>query len=142
MPDEDEQLVPAGARPTAHRGGGGLLVPPCRLMKAGVIPKTHERLVSRVSAWAELVGYVGSIALSADKALALQAQAGWLQGAAPCQAGLLACTAAHHARVCPPRVAMRRGTVAAPAQASPAGGGPCAGAAGADAAGQAAHSQS
>ena len=34
-------------------------------MKAGVIPPRHARLFSLISAWAELVGYVGSITLCA-----------------------------------------------------------------------------
>lgn len=37
----------------------------CRLVKAGVIPQQYARRFSLVSAWAELVGYVGSITLSA-----------------------------------------------------------------------------
>lgn len=36
-----------------------------RLVKAGVIPPRHARLFSLISAWAELVGYVGSITLCA-----------------------------------------------------------------------------
>lgn len=38
---------------------------PGRLVKAGVIPPQHARLFSLISAWAELVGYVGSITLCA-----------------------------------------------------------------------------
>jgi hypothetical protein len=36
-----------------------------RLVKAGVISSVHARRFSLVSAWAELVGYVGSIWLNA-----------------------------------------------------------------------------
>ena len=37
----------------------------CRLVKAGVIPQQYARSFNLVSAWAELVGYVGSIWLNA-----------------------------------------------------------------------------
>ena len=37
----------------------------CRLVKAGVIPQQYARRFNLVSAWAELVSYVGSIWLNA-----------------------------------------------------------------------------
>ncbi len=36
----------------------------CRLVKAGVIPQQYARRFNLISAWAEMVGYVGSIWLN------------------------------------------------------------------------------
>eukprot|EP00882_Tetradesmus_deserticola_P016822 GHRQ01017987.1.p1 GENE.GHRQ01017987.1~~GHRQ01017987.1.p1 ORF type:complete len:219 (+),score=79.11 GHRQ01017987.1:208-864(+) len=44
------------------------------LMKAGFLPKHQERAVAKASAWAEVLGYVGSIALSSHKLQQLSAQ--------------------------------------------------------------------
>ena len=47
-----------------------------RLVKAGVIPQQYARRFSLISAWAELVGYVGSITLCALRiATALEREA-------------------------------------------------------------------
>ena len=43
---------------------------PRRLVKAGVLPKRHQPRYTLVSAWAELVGYSGSLTLSALAVLA------------------------------------------------------------------------
>lgn len=38
-----------------------------RLVKAGALTRAHEKQLSMISAWAELVGYMGSITLSVIK---------------------------------------------------------------------------
>jgi hypothetical protein len=43
-------------------------------MKAGFLPKHQEKAVAKASAWAEVLGYMGSIALSCHKLLQLNAQ--------------------------------------------------------------------
>jgi hypothetical protein len=39
------------------------LLPPCRLVKAGLLPERYSWQLTRLSNWGELVGYVGSITL-------------------------------------------------------------------------------
>jgi hypothetical protein len=43
-------------------------------MKAGFLPKHREQAVAKASAWAEVLGYVGSIALSCHKLQQLSAR--------------------------------------------------------------------
>jgi hypothetical protein len=43
-------------------------------MKAGFLPKHQEAAVARASAWAEVLGYMGSIALSCHKLQQLNTQ--------------------------------------------------------------------
>lgn len=43
-------------------------------MKAGFLPKHQEKQVAKLSAWAEVLGYMGSIALSIHKLQQLNAQ--------------------------------------------------------------------
>ncbi|KAF8069640.1 PEX11A [Scenedesmus sp. PABB004] len=49
------------------------------LMKAGFLPKHSEAALAKASAWAELLGYAGSVALSLHKLAALERQAAALQ---------------------------------------------------------------
>lgn len=49
-------------------------LPPARLMKAGFLPKHQEKAVAKASAWAEVLGYMGSIALSCHKLQQLNIQ--------------------------------------------------------------------
>lgn len=46
----------------------------CRLMKAGFIPKTHEKQVSKFSAYAEACGYAANILLNLYKVQQLKQQ--------------------------------------------------------------------
>ena len=41
-----------------------MLCPPCRLVKAGLLDKKYAKRFSTISAWAELVGYVGNVTLN------------------------------------------------------------------------------
>lgn len=36
----------------------------CRLVKAGLLDKKHARRFSMISAWAELIGYLGNVTLN------------------------------------------------------------------------------
>lgn len=45
-------------------GNLNVILLPCRLVKAGLLDKKYAKRFSTISAWAELIGYVGNVTLN------------------------------------------------------------------------------